>query len=141
MVGCQMGTDLVAAQLALDPLGAAIIGALFGLPFCFIAYWVLLVGTLRSEHAESNWWHRAFSFYNETKVGKLVIILSLFAPAIAIFITSLMTFPTDVHSAIGFASIPWLLCPFIPLADLWASKQPPNRPASNNGGSSPSQQE
>ena len=126
MVGVQILSNFVAAQGALDFLvflAVQFAGLLIGLPFYIAAYRVLSVGFSDSGHLSSNWWHRALSFYDETRVGKILMLLCLFAPAIGVFSTNILVNPNDCAQAGVFAMMPWgIACPFIPLDKLSASR-------------------
>ncbi|MFX1369408.1 MAG: hypothetical protein ACFFAY_12490 [Promethearchaeota archaeon] len=129
MVGVQIASDFVAAQGAFDFLeflGVQFAGVLIGLPFYIAAYRVLSVGFSDSGQIRSNWWHRALSFYDETRVGKILILLCLFAPAIGVFFANILQNPDDSVQALTWAMMPWgIACPFLPLDRLTIARLPP----------------
>jgi hypothetical protein len=123
VVGTLIGSEFVAAQGAVDAIVADLFGALIGLPFYIVAYMILAAGFSETEHDASNWRCRALSFYDNTKVGKLLIFICLFAPAIGVYFSILFVTPDKAEWAFIWAMMPWgIACPFIPLDKLDVSR-------------------
>lgn len=126
MVGAQIISDFAAAQGVLDIPITVAIGVIIGLPLYIAAYLILSAGFSESENDTSNWRHRALSFYDETIVGKILMLLCLFAPTIGVFITNILVNPNECAQAGVFAMMPWgMACPFIPLDKLSAARLQP----------------
>ena len=111
--------DAFAFPLGRQPLffdcviAVALYPLLLSVPFQIVAHILLFIGKMRTEHIESNIFHRAFEFCEKTVAGRVLLGLALFSPTLLIFVTAAFLCPGHI-----VATLPWLLSSLAPLLEL-----------------------
>ena len=116
--------DAFAFPLGRQPLlfdcviAVALYPLLLSVPFQIVAHILLFIGKMRTEHIESNIFHRAFEFCEKTVAGRVLLGLALFSPTLLIFVTATFLCPGHILDTLIIATLPWVLISLTPLVEL-----------------------
>jgi hypothetical protein len=108
----------LAQQSQVSSSFVVLVAVLASFPFQVLGHILVFVGTYRTEHKESNWFHRMFAFCDSTWKGRSLLWLCICSPMILVFGASLVLLDGSYLSALLSATLPWSFCALLALEQL-----------------------